>query len=508
MAWVGRTDLRAAAGEAEVGLGPIAQAIASLRPERVELLVDLPPREVGGFTHWLASRSPATIRSHRKPLSGPTRFDEIYRAASAVLAGLWEERVPRPVWLHLSPGTPAMAAIWVLLGCTRFPATFIESSRDHGVREVEIPFELSVEFLPGLLQRQDQALSDRVVESAPLAADLGAVLHRSPVMRRVIDRLQKAARRSVPILFEGETGTGKELLARAAHSESPRRSGPFVAVNCGALAESVVEAELFGHEAGAFTGASRARPGLFEAADGGTLFLDEVGELALPVQVKLLRALQDGEIRRLGSDRPRRVDVRVLAATHRSLAREVAEGRFREDLFYRLAVAVIRVPPLRDREGDLGYLVDSLLGSVNAEEGRDPSFGPRQLSPGARQVLLDHRWPGNVRELRNTLRRLVVWSDSATVTREEAREALLVEPIGGAGVDPGPAGPGRGAGPPSLPEGFDLREHLAGEARRYLEAAMELAGGRKSRAAALLGLPSHQTLSNWLGRYLREPGRT
>ena len=229
-------------------------------------------------------------------------------------------------------------------------------------------------------------------------------------MVHVIARARRVAPRSVPVLIQGESGTGKELLARAIHRASPRRDRSFLAVNCGAIPAELVESELFGHEKGAFTGADRARVGYFEAADGGSLFLDEVGELSMLAQVKFLRILQDGKVLAVGSRSHRDVDVRIIAATNRSLAGEVAEGRFREDLFYRLAVADLKLPALREREGDLGLLVERLLEQVNGEHANQPGFEPKKISPGARNLLMAHPWPGNVRELLNTLHRTALWS--------------------------------------------------------------------------------------------------
>jgi transcriptional regulator with GAF, ATPase, and Fis domain len=297
------------------------------------------------------------------------------------------------------------------------------------------------------------------------------------------------------VLIEGESGTGKELLARALHHSGPRRAAPFVAVNCGAIPEALVEAELFGHEKGAFTGALAARPGHFRAAAGGTLFLDEVGELPLAAQVKLLRALQEGEVTPVGSSRAVAVDVRVLAATHRNLVADVAAGRFRGDLFYRLAVAILRVPPLRERQGDFGALVDRLLEQVNRESAGDPGYTPRRLTPAARRRLQGHDWPGNVRELLNTLRRAALWSARTALDGDDIGDALVAEPAPASAATPAAA-----ADQP-LGDGFDLEATLAGVARHYLERALRQADGNRTRAAALLGLASRQTLSNWARRY-------
>ncbi len=311
-------------------------------------------------------------------------------------------------------------------------------------------------------------------------------------MKRIILRARRVAMRSVPVLIEGETGTGKELLARAIHRASPRREHAFVAVNCGAIPPELVEAELFGHEKGAFTGAAVHRKGHFQEANGGTLFLDEVGELPKLAQVKLLRTLQEGEVLSVGSSKSKKVDVRVISATNRSLAEEVAHGAFRDDLFHRLAVAVLRLPPLRERPEDLTILVDRLLVQVNREGVEQPGFVEKKLSAGARNLLLTHPWPGNVRELQNTLRRAAIWSADATLTTDEIRDALLPATEGGARSEI--------LGRP-LGEGLDLPGLLASVARHYLERALVEAQGNKTKAARLAGLPSYQTLTNWVKRY-------
>jgi transcriptional regulator with GAF, ATPase, and Fis domain len=235
----------------------------------------------------------------------------------------------------------------------------------------------------------------------------------------------------------------------------------------------------------------QARKGYFEVADGGTLFLDELGELPGRAQVKLLRVLQEGEVVHLGATKPLKVDVRIIAATNRTLTDEIAAGRFREDLFYRIAVAVLKIPPLRERTGDLGLLIDHSLQQVNHESSPDPSHKQKKLSAGAKNLLLSYSWPGNVRELLNTLRRAAIWSEGTTITADDAQEALLPT---------GPGVPKALLGRP-LGDGFNLQDLLNELARHYLARAMDEAHGNKSRATELLGLPSYQTLTNWLSRY-------
>ena len=232
----------------------------------------------------------------------------------------------------------------------------------------------------------------------------GEIVGRSGALRAVLRKLDQVASADTTVLLWGETGTGKELLARHVHVRSRRRAAPLIRVNCAAIAPGVVESELFGHERGAFTGALERRVGRFELAHGGTLFLDEVGELPLEVQVKLLRALQEGEVERVGSGEPIRVDVRVVAATNRDLESDVAEGRFRADLFYRLNVFPVRVPPLRERLEDLPLLVDHLLAKFRRKLGKPL----RALAPESLERLRRYYWPGNVRELQNVLERASV----------------------------------------------------------------------------------------------------
>lgn len=492
VAWVGLTDLKAPTEGDKVGVGPIAQALAARTFDEALLLWNTDEESVAAYREWLRKRSKTRIELFPATLSGPTEYAEIHecavRAVDHVLA-----KGPKETALsfHLSPGTPAMGAVWLLLGKTRFPAELIESSRQHGVRTVDLPFEISVDFIPDLLRERDEHLRRESAAESPQSPEFSDIVHRSRVMQRLIERARRVALHNVPVLIEGESGTGKEMLARAIHRSSPRRDKTFIPVNCGAIPSELVESELFGHEKGAFTGATHARIGLFESAHGGTLFLDELGELPASAQVKLLRTLQEGEIVRVGSSKPIKVDVRVVAATHRTLTDEIAAGRFREDLFYRLAVAILKIPSLRDRTGDLGPLIDHCLSKVNEDAVATPGLLEKKLSAGARNLLVAHAWPGNVRELLNTLRRAAIWSDGTTISSEDVREALL--PGGGAATHEILNRP--------LGAGLNLPDLLKSVARHYLGRGMDEAHGNKTKAAELVGLPSYQTLSNWLEKY-------
>lgn len=261
------------------------------------------------------------------------------------------------------------------------------------------------------LERENAALRAQLND---IASNHG-VIGQSAAIKAALQRARSAAASEATILITGESGTGKELFARAVHAWSPRSAGPFVTLHCGAIPESLIESELFGYEAGAFTGATRAKPGLIEAADQGTLFLDEIGELSPSVQVKLLRLLQFGQYTRVGSVTTRSISARVVAATHRDLSAMVADGRFREDLYYRLNVIPIAVPPLRERGDDVLELADVFL-AQHAEQNRR---GALELSPSARHRLVQYRWPGNVRELDNLMQRVAVLAISDVIEAED-----------------------------------------------------------------------------------------
>jgi DNA-binding NtrC family response regulator len=302
------------------------------------------------------------------------------------------------------------------------------------------------------------------------------IIGSSPPLRRVLDIATQAAPSSATVLVLGESGTGKELIARYIHEHSARSRAPFIAVNCAAIPETILEAELFGHERGAFTGALSRREGRFAKASGGTLFLDEIGELSAAVQVKLLRVLQEGEYEPVGGDTVR-ADVRTVAATNKDLRAEVAAGRFREDLFYRLNVIAITAPPLRSRREDIPLLVDHFLGVYCAKNNRSRLEAPRDVL----QILTDYSWPGNVRELENVVERAVVLCRGDRLTPDDLPESIQKEP---------------GAEPSSLT--FSVGTPLDEVERRLIRETLRHARGDKSVAAQLLGI-STRTIYRKLG---------
>jgi DNA-binding NtrC family response regulator len=316
---------------------------------------------------------------------------------------------------------------------------------------------------------------------APVLPIEGAeIVGESRAMRELQDLLGRAAQGTSTVLLAGETGTGKELLARAVHDRSPRRQGPFVVVNCGGFPENLLESELFGHEKGAFSGAVQRKLGRVELADKGTLFLDEIGELTPPTQVKLLRLLQEKTIERLGSTAPIKLDVRFVAATHRDLRAMVAAGQFRADLYHRLNVVPFRVPPLREREGDVALIAQHLCAKIAAANGHPGT----SLAPDALRLLAQQPWDGNVRELSNVIERATILADAEIIGADGIARALQ-------GVSPGAPLSPRSANDRTLGAARDQSD------RNAILAALAQAGGNRAAAARLLGV-SRSTLYNRL----------
>ncbi len=303
------------------------------------------------------------------------------------------------------------------------------------------------------------------------------IVAKSPAMTKALEVAAKVAKHPSPVLITGESGTGKELVARLIHDESDRARGPFIPVNCGAIPENLLESELFGYTKGAFTGADRDKPGLFEAASGGTLLLDEIGDMPVTLQVKLLRVLQESEIRRLGDTRARTVDVRLVAATNKDLDEEVRMGDFRRDLFYRIAVVPIHLVPLRQRRDEIPLLVTHFIEQYN----RKLKLDIRGIESDAMRILLEYPWPGNVRELENTIERALVLSDGPKIKAEDL-PGNITNPI--VALDS-----------PELPDDeLSVKKHSAILERRLIKQALERTGGNKTRAADLLELSSRALL--------------
>ena len=332
--------------------------------------------------------------------------------------------VPEPVpesiiLLKEVPDAPTVALVsWS--GDTEESAKLLAAGADL-VLEATTPTQLVAEVLATQLEQRrgqvSELLTARPVLVQPRLSDF---ISKSPVMNAFMEVVERVASSTVSLLILGETGVGKERLARAIHNESPRSDGPFVAINCGALPESLLESELFGHERGAFTGAVRSRRGCFEVAHGGTVFLDEIAEMQAHLQVKLLRVLQDREVRRLGAEKEIAVDVRIMAATNRDLEDDVSEGRFRRDLYYRLGVMTLTLPALKDRREDIPGLAEGYLQFLRSRVGRDVN----SISRGAMEALTEYEWPGNVRELINVVERAMLLTTDDRITQAELPLAI------------------------------------------------------------------------------------
>ncbi len=431
-------------------------------------------------------------------IDDPSDYGKLFGTVGPVAAAA--KRVfPQKAWgidVLLSAGTPQSQTIWVVLVQSGLlparmlqviPAVFVGRTSPRAVREVR----LDIEGFPEIRALRAEVARLRAEARAQ------ALVGESEPMRELRARVARVAATDVPVLVLGETGTGKELVARAIHAASDRAGKPFVAENCGVFAEGVVASELFGHEAGAFTGAAARRRGVFEQAHQGTLLLDEIGELSPRVQTHLLRVLQEGALRRVGGEARVAVDVRVVAATHRDLAAMVAAGTFREDLFYRLRGATLEVPPLRARAGDVELLVRAFLDEVKARRGGNALDVTRE----ALRALSIYAWPGNVRELRAEVMRWGVFCD------ERVDVADLAPEIRGAGPLPsrlpGPslvaAAPAGGAGEvPTLAAAVEAAERAA------IAAALDAEKGNLSRTARALGI-DRNTLKRKLAAYAIEP---
>jgi DNA-binding NtrC family response regulator len=333
---------------------------------------------------------------------------------------------------------------------------------------------------------------NRVTVAESQLEHFGALYGACVPMRKLFGTIKRLARSTAPVIILGESGSGKELVATTLHQLSDRADQPFIAVNCGAIAESLIESELFGHERGSFTGASRTHRGCFERASGGTLFLDEITEMPIDMQVRLLRVLETGRFCRVGGDNEISTDVRVLAASNRDLQHAVASGRLREDLMYRLCVIPLTVPPLRDRDDDALLLADMFLRNLNDEHEEN-----KQLSHRAKERILEYRWPGNVRELKNVIHRAFVLSDDeVNVDMDEtARPEHAPQPRLVSGGTPSPAAFGESFAV-RIPVGMSLED----AEKALINATLKAVSGSKSKAAQVLGI-SLKTLYNRLHAY-------
>ncbi|CCK76654.1 Sigma 54-dependent transcriptional activator [Oleispira antarctica RB-8] len=424
-----------------------------------------------------------SIDAAHVPLTSPQDMSEIYQSANALLGQVVADHPGAALYIQITPGTPAMQAVWILLGKTSYPqVTFLQSGPDQEVYETEIPFEISAEYT-----RSGQKLSDFNFSEVPIHAAFDDIITSNTHMNTLKQRASVLAQHEVPVLINGASGTGKELFATAIHNASARSDELLKVVNCGAIPPELIDSTLFGHKKGAFTGAVSDQPGVFEVADGGTLFLDEFGELPLDAQVRLLRVLQEGTLSRVGDSKVLKVNVRIICATNKNLVKAIGEGKFREDLFYRIAVGVINLPPIKERSGDLSILAASLLENIQSQLGLDKD---KKLSPGATNIILSHSWPGNVRELHSTLLRACLWSQNKNIGEADLRDAMFTQSTDSNDIMSH-----------DLSQSIDLKGLQDQLEEHYVRLAWLKTDGQKKKAAALLGIKNYQSYDKRLKDY-------
>ncbi len=445
------------------------------------------------YIAWLKSKTKAEIQDTYVPLASPQDLGEIYLAADKLLSTIRTEYPKALVTLQITPGTPAMQAVWILLGKTKYPnVEFLQTSVEQGVHKANIPFAISAEFLPSSdVKSVTKQLNSFAQANVPTHAAFDDIITSNTHMKTLKQRANVLARHVVPVLINGDSGTGKELFATAIHNASSRSDKPLQVVNCGAIPAELIDSILFGHKKGAFTGAVTDQQGVFEAADGGTLFLDEFGELPLAAQVRLLRVLQDGTLRRVGERQDIKVDVRIICATNKDLMSMIADGLFREDLFYRIAVGVINLPAIKNREGDITLLAKTLLKQIQEQLGlEDSGVKDKKLSPNAKNIILSHAWPGNVRELYSTLLRACLWSQGKSISEQDLKEAMFSQQASNDNLLSR-----------DLSEPLDLQGVLDKVEEHYIRLAWDKTAGQKKKAAELLSLGSYQNYNKRLEKY-------
>jgi len=419
------------------------------------------------------------------PIEDPTNYIAILKGLRPHIQYIWTIYKKANYYVSVASGTPQMHACWILLAAGGEIPAHILHVRPHRFVSKSKPLVSEVDFSgpdfpivrANVAQFEEEGLQapklDSVLQQIGIVGD-------HPLMRNALEEGSILAISDAPILILGDTGTGKELFARYIHRLSQRATGPFVPINCGAVPEGLVESFLFGHKKGAFTSAIRDQSGKFDHANGGTLFLDELAELPVSTQTKLLRVLQDGIIEPVGGDEPHKVDVRIIAATNKDLKKVIKEGHFREDLYYRLNVGEIHLPPLRERSTDIPKIALYVLDKINSGLKKTKS-----LSPGALTKLQDYTWPGNVRDLENVIERSVIRARKDVL---EENDILISEPI---------TVPDLLGALPAPQKGFLLNEYIDKVRKQLISKALEMATGNKSEAARLLGI-SPQAVHKYL----------
>ncbi|MFT6905602.1 MAG: transcriptional regulator with PAS, ATPase and Fis domain [Oleiphilaceae bacterium] len=489
LTWLGTKDLDNMLNDTNAAIS----TIAAKSEQPFDKIVILSNKDEDKWSHFerylkkrmaIANRPDQDIQVHKAHIHSPIDYQSIAKVTDKWISKLSDEA--DTLSINLTSGTPAMTTLSVLIGKGKSNTHFLQATPSNELIVVKIPLD----FAQAYVQSAAKSIASKATSEPNLNEAFNDLTSHSQTMKSVVSKAQKISESELPALILGETGTGKELMANAIHQGSLRAHKPIRIINCGALAVNIVDSTLFGHKKGSFTGAEKDHPGLFEQANCGTLFLDEVGELPLNVQVKLLRALQQGEITRLGDTKNIHVDVRIIAATHQDLSLLVSQGKFREDLFYRLAVGIIEMPALRHRVDDIPQIVNQLVEQINNLSSKHPSFVSKNISEKGINFICTQSWPGNIRELWSTLNRAFLWSDTSIINEDDIFKSLIKSKKNNISDDLSM----------TINDIVDIVQITDDIQKSYVLAALKASGYVKKKATKMLGLKDHQTLTNWMKR--------
>ena len=485
LTWLGKTDIDNMQQDQNAAIS----SIAIKNPKQFDKIVILSnawDSHWDSYVKWLKlrmlrmGRPDQDISIVRVHIETPIDYFSISQVSQKWINKLSSES--SELFINVTSGTPAMSTISILLGKAKSNTHFLQATPKNEIILADIPIDFKSEYNSSV----SRAVTSKAVSIPGSNKAFENIVAVSKSMKTVIAKAKKLAPLDLPILVLGETGTGKEVISNAIHSSSSRHKKEIKTVNCGALPESLADSVLFGHVKGAFTGAIKDHKGLFEQADGGTLFLDEVGELTPEIQVKLLRALQQGEITRVGDDKTIVVDIRVIAATHRNLMKMVEDGDFREDLFYRLALGVIELPALRERIEDIEPLVIDLGNEINEGAQGYLDYKGKNISEKGIKFIISQPWFGNVRELWNTLNRAFLLNDNEIISDNDIKSAMLIRNKTEDEQEVHLA----------LGQVVDLSLITENIEKKYISAALKATGDVRKNAAEMLTMGNHQNLKN------------
>jgi transcriptional regulator with PAS, ATPase and Fis domain len=491
MSWVGEHDFQIVRQERDYNVGPIYAFFNSKFSEEIDefhLLhsVGYKENEFEIFLEKIKNNfGNKKIIAHNVKLENPTDYGLIYPLITDLLdkEGFYH--------IQTSSGTPQMAAIWLLLSKTilnkrskLYQGYYDSKKLKDIISEINIPFDIEVDFLLEI----NKKIKNNLIENWNKLPEYLSIIHRSFEINKILNLSYKVSKLDIPVIILGETGVGKELIAKAIHSSSERSNKELITVNCAALNESTIEATLFGWSKGAWTNSYGEGRGLFLDANNGSIFLDEIGELSLNIQAKLLRVLEYGAFNRVGDGKVFKVDVRIIVATNRDLMKMVSENKFRRDLFYRLNVAVIKIPPLKERKEDILLLAEYFLSKQNEKLGKIDNFNyiEKKLSISAKKFIESFDWPGNIRELYHTIERATIWGESDVIDDKLLKSVIIsVSKLNEDVIES-----------KEMEFPFNLNEYLDQIKSNYIKKALQKTGGNTSKASKLLGYKNYQTLKN------------